>query len=156
MKIKEIMHGITMINSDASVLEAAKIMSNKEIGSVLVKISETPAASKKSKECSTEDPCFVQTSENVGILTERDILKNVVAKNRGFDTKVSEIMTRKIFSVDSGADVEEASELFNKHRIRRLVVTERGNIVGIVTARDVAKSIPYIYLQRRKEYTGSI
>lgn len=156
MKVKEIMHGITMINSDISVLEAAKIMSNKEIGSVLIKISEIPEASKKSMECSAEDPCIIQKPENVGILTERDILKNVVAKNMNLDTKVSEVMTRNIFSIDAEADMEEASELFNKHHIRRLVVTERGNITGILTARDVAKSIPYVYLQRRKEYMGNI
>lgn len=156
MKVKEIMHGITMINSDISVLEAAKIMSNKEIGSVLVKISEGQDSSKKSRECSAEDPCFIQKPDNVGILTERDILKNVVAKNKSPDTKVSEVMTKNIFSIDAEADIEEASELFNRHHIRRLVVTERDNIIGIITTRDVAKSLPYLYLQRRREYTGSI
>ncbi len=134
MKIKEIMHGITMINSDASVLEAAKIMSNKDIGSVLIK----------------------EKGGRVCIVTERDVLKKVVAKSESLETKVCDIMTNNVFTIDAEADIEEASELFNKHRIRRLVVMERGNIVGIVTARDVAKSIPYIYLQRRKEYTGSI
>lgn len=133
MKVKEIMHGITMINSNMSVLEAARIMSNKDIGSVLIK-----------------------KDDRVGILTERDILKKVVARNRSPDIKVSEVMTNNTFTIDSEANIEEASELFNKHNIRRLVVTERGNIVGIVTTRDVAKSLPYIYLKRRKEYTGSI
>lgn len=156
MKVKEIMHGITMINFDMTVLEAARIMSEKEIGSVLIKISESQEVSKKSKECSIGDPCFIQKPEDVGILTERDIVKNVVAKNKSLDTKVFEVMTRNVFSIDANADIEKASELFNKHHIRRLVVTERGNILGIVTTRDVAKSLPYLYFKRRKEYTGSI
>ncbi len=156
MKVKEIMHGVTMISSDMSILEATKIMSGKDIGSVLVKAGEISTMSKRGEECSNQDPCFLQKPEKIGILTERDILKKIVAKNKSLDTKVSEVMTNNVLTIDSEADVEEASEIFNKHQVRRLVVTERGNIVGIITTRNVAKSLPYIYLQRRKEYTGSI
>lgn len=121
MKVKEIMHSITLVEADAAVRQVAVIMRQKNIGSVLV----------------------ARKGNIVGILTERDILKRVVAE--GLDpsrTTAEQIMTRDIITINAEASVLEAAELFNRYDIRRLPVEENGRIVGIVTARGVAKSMP--------------
>ncbi len=130
MKVKEIMHGITMVDRDISVLDVAKLMSKKNIGSVLMK----------------EDEC-------IKIVTERDILKKVVARNRDVEnTKISKIMSRCAHTIDSEKDILDASDILNKYHIRRLPVTEGGKIVGIVTARDIAKSMVYMSARKIREH----
>ncbi|MCK5140297.1 MAG: CBS domain-containing protein [Thermodesulfovibrionia bacterium] len=130
MKLKEIMHGITMVDKGMSVLDVAKLMKKKNIGSVLTK----------------RGSCVM-------MVTERDILKKVVAENKNIeDMKISDIMTKCTFTIDSDEDVEKASELFDKHDIRRLPITEGDDIVGIVTARDVAKTRSYVYAKKRLDY----
>ncbi|MEM4389031.1 MAG: CBS domain-containing protein [Candidatus Micrarchaeia archaeon] len=115
------MHGITLVEADAAVRQVAVIMRQKNIGSVLV----------------------TKQGEIVGILTERDILKRVVAE--GLDpsrTTAEQIMTRNIITINADATVFEAAEMLNRYDIRRLPVEENGKIVGIVTARSIAKSMP--------------
>ncbi len=120
MTVKEIMHAVTIISPEISIYDLAKLMSEKEIGSVLVKVDE------------------LQWS----IVTERDILKKVVAKGKDCNkTTAGEVMVNLRYTIDSQAKIEKASEVFNIHPIRRLPVMEDGEIVGIVTARDVAKLI---------------
>lgn len=125
MKVKEIMHRTTMVECPMSILDAAKLMSDKNIGSVLTK----------------KNDCVM-------VVTERDILKKLVALDKDpKKTKISDIMSKCAYTIDSNSDVLEASDIFNKHSIRRLPVTEKGGIVGMVTARDVAKSLTYLSLK---------
>lgn len=133
MKVKKIMHGITLVDPEKSILETAKVMEEKDIGSVLSK----------------KDGRF-------WILTERDILKKVVAKNLNPEKiKVSDIMTECLYTLNADDDIEKASELFNKYHIRRLPITKGGEIVGIITTRDIAKGFIYSGLKRKKEeYSG--
>lgn len=124
------MHGITMVDADLSVLDASRLMSRKNIGSVLIK----------------EDDC-------IKIVTERDILKKVVARNRDVEnTKISEIMSKCAHTIDSEKDIFYASDMLNRYNIRRLPVMEGEKIVGIVTARDIAKSLTYISARKVQEY----
>ncbi len=128
MKVRDIMHGITKVDGNLSVLDVARMMSDKNIGSVLIE----------------SDGC-------VRIVTERDILKKVVALNKDVEgTRISEIATDCEHTIESKKDLFDASDILNKHNIRRLPVTERGRIVGIITARDIAKSLNY--LSARKFY----
>lgn len=132
MSVKEIMHETTIVEPGTSVLEAAKLMRDKNIGSVLVKINDL----------------------DHGIVTERDILYKVIA--RELDTKrttVKEIMTELRYTIDSNATIQKASEIFNIHHIRRLPVMENGEIVGIITARDIAKRCVFRYYQLMQEYS---
>ncbi|MEA3255193.1 MAG: CBS domain-containing protein, partial [Candidatus Altiarchaeota archaeon] len=119
LTVRDVMHEPTIIGPELLVLDAAKIMVEKEISSVLIKKDDT-----------------------LGILTERDISKKVIAK--GFDGKtlmVSEIMSSPCYTIESDASINDASELFNKHNIRRLPVVEHGEVVGMVSARDIAKTL---------------
>ncbi len=116
MKIREIMHGITVVDPSISVLDAARLMVKKNIGSVLLKDGEC-----------------------IKIATERDILKKVVAVGKNPKIlRVSDIMSDCVHTIEADMDVFDASDMFNKHHIRRLPVKEDGEIVGIVTARDLA------------------
>ena len=119
MKVKEIMHGITVVKPDTTIKEVAEIMTAKRIGSVLVEIAPL----------------------RYGILTERDILTKVVANDVDpRQVKAKEVMTELRVTIDAEASVEKASEILNVHHIRRLPVMKDGEIVGMVTARDVAKA----------------
>lgn len=116
IKVEDIMHDITLLDENASVSEAAKIMATKEIGSVIVAKEKKP----------------------IGIMTERDIIKKVTAV--GLDpktTKVSQVMTAPPTTVPAEASLEEASRIMLEKRIRRLPVTKGDRIVGMISARSM-------------------
>ena len=136
MKVKEIMHNAAKIPSDTSISEAAAIMDKKSIGSVLIE----------------------EADKVIGIMTERDILRKIVAKGKDPDeTKVKDIMSYPLVTIDAEEDIVKASEIFDKKHIRRLVVTESGKIVGKVTANSIARNIRYLSVRDltsgRKDYT---
>jgi len=131
MTVKEIMHAVTIVSPEIDIYDLAKLMSEKDIGSVLVKVDEL----------------------QWGIITERDILKKVVALGKDCKkTKAKEVMAELRYTLDSQAKIEKASEIFNIHPIRRLPVMEDGEIVGIVTARDVAKRMVFKHFRSKKEH----
>jgi CBS domain-containing protein len=126
MKVREIMHHAEYAPSHISVADAARLMDRKRLDSMLVEHAGV-----------------------VGIFTERDILRKVVAK--GLDPgrlRVSEIMSFPLQKIDSEHDAEEASNLMERHDIRRLVVMDRGGIVGVVSATCIARNIKYITARR--------
>jgi len=106
------------VDENSSVLEASKQMVKEERGSVVV----------------------TRGGERIGILTERDILRKVVAK--GLDphsTKVKEVMTSTPVTIDQGRPLREAIDLMNRKGVRRMLVTENEKIVGIFTLRDILR-----------------
>ena len=104
------------IDQDASVLSAAKLMVERSIGSLVV----------------------TKKGQPVGILTERDMLKKVVATSRKSEsTSVGEVMTSNPVTIDLDRTLGEALDLMNRKKVRRMLVTEGGKIVGIFTQRDV-------------------
>ena len=106
------------VDENSSVLEASARMVEKNRGSVTV----------------------TRRGERVGILTERDVLKKVVAK--GLDArsmKVKDVMTSPPVTIDQGRPLREAVDLMNRKRVRRMLVTENGKVVGIFTLRDIMK-----------------
>ncbi len=106
------------VDENSSVLDAAASMVKGNRGSVTV----------------------TRSGERVGIVTERDLLRKVLAK--GLDprsTKVKEVMTIPPVTIDKGRPLREAVDLMNRKGIRRMLVTENGKIVGIFTFRDIMK-----------------
>ena len=132
MLVKEIMHSVTKVSSDTSISEAAGIMDQKSIGSVLIEGS----------------------NRIMGIMTERDILRKIVAKGRNPDeVKVKDIMNKPIITIDVDEDILEASRTMDQNRIRRLIVTENGQIVGKITANSIARNLKYLMAKNTTEYT---
>jgi CBS domain-containing protein len=79
----------------------------------------------------------------VGVVTDRDIAVRVVAEGRDpQSTKVEEIASQNLVTVDPQQDLDEALRLMAQHQVRRLpVVEEDGRLVGIVAQADVARHV---------------
>lgn len=111
---------IIMIDGSDTALEAAKMMSEKGISSLFV----------------------VKDGDPVGIVTERDFIKKVCAKELPIaDVKVSDIMSKILTTADPETPIEVAVQRMVNHKIRRLPIIERGKIVGIITVTDLAKHL---------------
>ena len=107
---------VISIDSELTVQEAAQQMHAKNVGSVLVRIYD----------------------KYVGILTETDLSRKVVAKRLDpVTTMVSSVMTKPILSMDRYMPVKEAEEFMKKKKIRHLAVTEGDEIVGILSVKDL-------------------
>ena len=77
----------------------------------------------------------------VGILTERDILKRVVAKDRNSEkTFVGDVMSKPLTVVDPEVSLEEALELMFGKQIKKLVVVKDKKLVGLITMTDIART----------------
>lgn len=112
---------VETVSKDALVGEAAQKMAEKNIGCVVV----------------------VDKGKPVGILTERDILVNVVAKNKlANEVHVGEIMSSPLLTVTPNTSIIEAGKLMAKHNIRRLPVIEKEKLVGIITNKDILAVSP--------------
>jgi CBS domain-containing protein len=76
----------------------------------------------------------------VGVLTDRDIAVRVVAEGKDpSKTKVEEIASRSLVTLEPEQDLDDALRLMAKHQVRRLPVVESGKLVGIVAQADVAR-----------------
>jgi signal-transduction protein with cAMP-binding, CBS, and nucleotidyltransferase domain len=107
---------VSSIDSELTVQEAAQQMHAKNVGALLVRVHD----------------------KFVGILTETDLTRKVIAKGLNTETTfVSSIMTKTILSMDRYMPVEEAEEFMKKKNIRHLAVTEEGEIVGILSVKDL-------------------
>ena len=74
-----------------------------------------------------------------GMVTDRDIAMRCVAMGNSPGMKVSEIMSRNIATIEAGESVESAAALMARRQIRRLPVTEKGRLVGMLTLCDLAR-----------------
>ncbi len=77
----------------------------------------------------------VKGSRPVGILTSRDI-----RFENNLDQPVSALMTTQLVTVDPGCATEEARQLLHKHRIEKLLVVDRGDLVGLITIKDLMQA----------------
>lgn len=103
-------------DADLDVLSAAKIMGSANVGSLIVVSKEEP----------------------IGILTERDLVKKIVAQAvdpRG--VKAAEIMNSPLVTIDPQASLREAAVLMLKAGVKRLPVISNGRLVGIITDTDL-------------------
>ena len=118
MLVKEAMNrNVKTIRPEDTVKNAAQIMNENRIGSLIV---------------------VSGTGEINGILTERDILTDVVAAGRNAeDVKVEEIMTKELITISSEKTLEEAADVMVSHKIKKLPVVEKERLVGIITATDL-------------------
>lgn len=119
-KVKDIMaKDVISIGVDNSVFEAAELMSSNRVGCLMIMDGEVP----------------------IGIVTERDFVRRVVAKRLSLDTKVSEIMSKSLITVDPDASLKEAARVMSSNKIRRLPVLKQNRLVGIVVASDFVRNL---------------
>ncbi len=116
--LREKQNGVASLGPQATVLEAATLMNEKQIGSVLVTEGDRLA----------------------GIFTERDVLRRVVAAKRDpAVTRVEEVMTTEVACAERVTSCDEARRVMREKRIRHLPVVDEGRVVGIVSLGDLNK-----------------
>ena len=125
MEIREVMiKNVATVGAGALVPEASKIMSEREIGSIVV----------------------VEEGKPIGIATERDFLKRVLAKDKDpRAVKIGEVMSSPVITISPKSSVADAIALMRKKNVRRLVVVEEEEVVGIVTSKDFMEYFSYFY-----------
>ncbi|MBD3313590.1 CBS domain-containing protein [Candidatus Woesearchaeota archaeon] len=123
MKISEIMHEIKRMPPDVTAADVAMFMGVKETGSVLL-----------------EDK-----GEPLGLITERDILRKVTAKNRNpSKMRAIDIASYPLITVSPDISVEDALDIMGRNSIRRILVSDGLSIIGKVTAGAIAKNIRFL------------
>jgi CBS domain-containing protein/glycosyltransferase involved in cell wall biosynthesis len=85
---------------------------------------------------------IVEESRPVGILTEKDILRRVVKRGRDFEeTLAQDVMTKPVIIIEAERPINDALEMLRENNIRRLVVTQAENLIGITTERRLLEVI---------------
>lgn len=111
---------VWVISPDSSVLDAIKLMGEKEIGALLV----------------------TQFDTLIGIVSERDYARKVILKGKeSRNTPISEIMTANVVTVGPDESIDQCMALMTKHKIRHLPVIEKERIVGVLSIGDLVKAI---------------
>lgn len=118
---------IVTIEAEARLADAMRAMVENEIGSVVI----------------------MRGGEVVGILTERDVLKTFVDNPRAAESKTGDVMSSPPITIDANAAIGQAADLMADKKIRRLLVTEAGQIRGIVTERDLMKATLDVFIKLR-------
>ena len=106
-----------VLDASASVMDAAEIMRDSDIGDVVV----------------------LEDRQLYGILTDRDIVVRVLAEGSDPATvRVGQVCSRELTTIPPTASVGDAVRLIREKAIRRLPVVEEGEVVGIVSMGDIA------------------
>ena len=111
MKVNEIMNKVMAVESDINLKQAAKILSDKNIGSLVV----------------------LKKDKILGIITERDIIDNISS----LGGKISSIMSKVVVTIDHNDSIDNAALIMAQNKIKRLPVVDKEKLVGIVTATDI-------------------
>jgi len=109
---------VLTVSGQASVLEAIGIMSNANVGAIVIQDGDKPE----------------------GIFTERDYLRKIALKGLSSkNTAVSDVMSSPLITVDLSDPTREAMATMTERRCRHLIVMDGGKMVGIVSLGDLVK-----------------
>jgi len=122
LKVEDVMvKEVITIDENSTVKEAAEVMNKFEIGCLIA----------------------VRKGKAMGIVTERDLLKRVIAEAKdAAKTKVKDVMSSPLVVVEPGTDLEEAVRLMFQMKIKKLPVVEGKRLVGLVSLTDIARFQP--------------
>jgi CBS domain-containing protein len=137
MVVKDVMSSpVVTLDEDATSNKVANLMDDNQLGCVIV----TSKAGKP-----------------VGVITERDLVIRVLAKNLVPDAvKAKEIMTSPLVTIEPEATISEAARRMSRLNIRRLGVVYKGNLVGLVSSKDILGVMPELIeiIQERTRIEG--
>lgn len=125
MNIRQILQGkkinaLYSVSSDQTVLEALKLMAEKNIGALLV----------------------VDKGRLTGIFSERDYARKIILKDRhSDDTRIAEVMTASVITIEQEQSIDECMVIMSDKHIRHLPVLNKGELVGIISISDVVTAI---------------
>jgi len=108
------------VHPDDTVFEALKVLAEHDVGALMV----------------------MDHGKVVGIFSERDYTRKIALQGRNSkDTKVAEVMTRNVIAVSPHTRTKDCMALMSQHRIRHLPVIEGGEVLGMISIRDIMKDI---------------
>ena len=110
---------VISIDEAKTIKDAANMMNEARIGSIIITKDDTP----------------------VGILTERDFVTKIAAKEIPLSTPLSKVMTKPLLVIGPNQTVWEAAEIMKNMEIHRVAVQEGNKIIGMVTTTDLIKII---------------
>jgi len=113
------------VKPGTNLLECSRKMVKKRVGSLLV----------------------VENKKLVGFISEKDILWALVKKSKKDLSKIKaiDICQKKIITIKPSATIKEATDKMKKLKFERLPVINNGNLVGMVTAKDILNFHPELY-----------
>lgn len=106
---------VVTINSNASIKEAAKIMYEKNIGSLII----------------------YDDDGLKGMITERDIMVSLLVRGISSDSKVKDIYSTPLVSVEPDSSILDVMETINKTHIHKIPVMKDGHLLGIISSTDL-------------------
>ena len=117
-QIRDIMQkNVVTIEHDKSALDAAKLISEKDISFLVI----------------------VKESKPIGVVTERDFVRKIDSEDKqSSKVSLSEIMSYKFRWVEPNTEIEDAVQKMVNNNIRRLIVLENEKLVGVITQTDLA------------------
>ena len=124
LKVEDVMTTeVITIDENATVKEAADVMDQNEISCLIA----------------------VRKGKAIGIITERDLLKRVIVDDKNTKkTKVGEVMSSPLEVVAFGTNLEKAVRLMFEKKIKKLLVVDKDNLLGLVSLTDIARCQPAI------------
>ena len=115
-------HDVWATSPESSVYDALRIMCDKDVGALLV----------------------MAGNDLVGIVSERDYARRIILEGKSSkETKVKEVMTRRVFSVHPEQTVQECMELMLDRHIRHVPVVADNRVLGVISIGDVLNDIIY-------------
>ena len=113
-------HDVWSVHPDDTVLDAIKMLAEKDIGALIV----------------------IKDDKPVGIFTERDYARNVYLKGKSsLDTAVRDVMVAPVVCVKPDQTVDECMALMTVKRFRHLPIMDGDELVGMVSIGDLVKSV---------------
>ena len=112
-------NAIISVSTETTVFQVAKMMEQGGIGAVLVK----------------------KNNHLCGIITDRDYATKIVAHNLSSDTPVEQIMSSPLITINFDESISAAAERMTSKKIRKLAVTDNGNIIGLITSTDLVTQL---------------
>lgn len=113
---------IWSVTPDSTVFDTLRLMADKDIGALLVMIGDNL----------------------IGIVSERDYARKLILHGKSSkDTLISEIMTKKIYTIHPDQTVHECMELLVEQHIRHIPVVEDNKVIGVISLGDAVNEIIY-------------
>jgi signal-transduction protein with cAMP-binding, CBS, and nucleotidyltransferase domain len=138
MLVKDVMTSpVVTISETASANKVAGLMLDNKVGCVIV---------------------IDKTENAIGIVTERDLVVRVLAKNLSpAKAKAKDFMTSPLVTVEPEANMTDAARMMSKQDIRRLGVQYKGKLVGLVSSKDILDVMPELLeiIQERTRIEGA-
>lgn len=123
MLVRDVMSSpVIIVDEEATANQVAELMDKHELGCIIVTNKE---------------------GKPIGIITERDLVTRVLAKNLKPDAiKAKEVMTSPLITIEPGETISEAARKMSRLNIRRLGVIYKGELVGLVSSKDILGVMP--------------